>query len=707
MPTVDASGWTVAITHPETGRVRQPDVLDTQDAPTFNPGLNAQPRVRIPVRKDDAWLDPVYDDDPEMQVWRDGDPLPIDVLRDVEREPDRITLIGVGGVELEKRVEKYYDIERRHLAAEDLIANDTSYTPDVDEPVAAEFNDTIASLSTQSDFEEAIGTTATDPAKVDGDTITPVQSAFVREATDDFGGGATFVSGDDFVGGDAVNIDGNFQYVQFGFTLEYDIPPGSLSCAIRGRENAGSSSVTFEATVGGKNTFIAVSDTTFQWSQISFDEGLQAGSYTLRFEFFDSSGESNANADVDVIALYDDRFTYTFDNTLSEPGGHLTGPQLYPINTQVETQDFPSQFAVIGGQAQTVVSEGDSARTLQLSNDSGETYLPTDGSESNTNSIDVDFTADGSAIRARVGLERFGSRTGATPTTGYQARALQSLEISADLLRLYLLLDDDRDATIAEILTYLTAETRYLWVYQLNDAGDPIVTFTQPEQRVADEAPEVDEASIEKAGDVFERITVKGSPKQIDRERFTASASSAVSLEESAIIGGSEAVTDPDTGEQFIRGSDYVLNREPGEIELTAGTDMNDGEEYAISYRSEISGTYTSEDAGPNPRELVRQVSGVTTEQQAAQAAFVLVDDLGEPRYAGDIRIPRTVSDFDPSEAIPLEGFGIPDSELPLEVTSDPETTERGLRLRLGTRPTVEEALSTVRSQLDAVSKRT
>jgi len=244
-------------------------------------------------------------------------------------------------------------------------------------------------------------------------------------------------------------------------------------------------------------------------------------------------------------------------------------------------------------------------------------------------------------------------------------------------------------------------------VYQLNDAGDPIVTFTQPEQRVADEAPEVDEASIEKAGDVFERITVKGSPKQIDRERFTASASSAVSLEESAIIGGSEAVTDPDTGEQFIRGSDYVLNREPGEIELTAGTDMNDGEEYAISYRSEISGTFTSPDAGPNPRELVRQVSGVTTEQQAAQAAFVLVDDLGEPRYAGDIRIPRTVSDFDPSEAIPLEGFGIPDSELPLEVASDPETTERGLRLRLGTRPTVEEALSTVRSQLDAVSKRT
>ena len=705
MPTVDASGWTVAITHPETGRVRQPDVLDTQDAPTFNPGLNAQPRVRIAVRKDDAWLDPVYDDDPEMQVWRDGKRLPIDVLRDVEREPDRVVLVGRGGIELEKRVEKYYDTKRRHVAAEELIANETSYTPDVDDPVVEELNETLRSLSTTQDFEEALGTTATDPVEVANDTVTPVQTAFVREATDDFGGGASFVQSDDFVGGDAVNLDGSFQYVQFGFTLEYDIPKGSLYVAHRGRENAGSASVTLEATVGGQSTFTAVSDTEFGWVKRELDEGLSAGSYTVRFEVFDTSGQG-ANADVDMIVLYDDRFNYTFDNTLSEPGGHLSGPQLYPPITEVNTDGFPSQFAITGGQATVSVANDSTARTLQLSNDGGDTFLPNDGSEDSTTSVDVDFAEDGATLRARVGLGRFGTRTGTTPTTGFQAQALDTLDVSADLLRLYLLLDEDRDATIADILTFLTAETRYLWVHQLNDAGDPIVTFTQPEQRVADKAPDVDEARIEKAGDVFERVTVKGSPKQIDGEAFTAS-SSFVSLIESSIIGGSEAVTDPTTGEQFLRGSDYELDREAGAIRITPGSEMSDGEEYAISYRAEVAGTYTADDAGADPRELVRQVSGVTTEQEAAQAAFVLVDDLSEPRYAGDIRIPRTVRDFDPSEAIPLEGFGVPESELPLEVTSDPETAERGLRLRLGSRKTVEEALSTVRSQLEAVSKRT
>jgi len=98
MITPDPSGWTVAITHPDTGRVKTPDVLDLADAPTFIPGPNAQPELRLPVRKDTTWLTDAYDDDAEMRVWKDGQRLPIDVLRDVEQREGATILIGIGGV---------------------------------------------------------------------------------------------------------------------------------------------------------------------------------------------------------------------------------------------------------------------------------------------------------------------------------------------------------------------------------------------------------------------------------------------------------------------------------------------------------------------------------------------------------------------------------------------------------------------------------
>ena len=182
MITPDPAGWTVAITHPTSGRVRQPDVLDLQNSPVYNPGPNALPRVRIPVAKDDVWLSDAYDDDPAMGVWRDGERLPIEVLRNVEQREGATILIGVGGVELEGRVRAEYDDDRRHLAVRDLVETETAYGVSAPEPDT----ETLEDESQQDPDSEAefasVSSFGTDaPVTIDGGVVRGRRVAWTAE----------------------------------------------------------------------------------------------------------------------------------------------------------------------------------------------------------------------------------------------------------------------------------------------------------------------------------------------------------------------------------------------------------------------------------------------------------------------------------------------------------------------------------------------
>lgn len=716
----DASGWTVAVTHPDTGRVKTPAVLDTRSAPAFNPGPNAQPEVRIPVRKNDVWLDPVYDSDPQMDVWLDGERLPIDVLRDVERETDRVVLVGVGGVELEQRVRKYYDTVQRHVAAENLITNETSYAADVDTPQAASATVELADLSTQSELEDAVRVRPTTPLEVVNGQVDVLPSAHLPD-TGDFSNIDNGVLTSNFAGAtdrtviEFSNFTGGSGSVTWSINTEYALETGTdgfAAVAVRGRNEDTTNPLNVFPTVNGESFGAITFGTNFSWEievvgggGVSVADPLPAGPVDIGVAVNDINTDPADTLYIDRVVLFDNRFSYLFDNTL-DANDQLEGPQRFPDVADVVTNNFASQFAVVGGQVDVSVDTADPAARVQASNDSGQTYLPNDGTEQDTNSIDVDFADIGSALRARVGLGRYADGSTDTPTAGNAAQSLESITLTADIERLYLLLDEDRDESIADLLTYLTAETRYLWSYQLDANGDPKVVFTQPGQRVAESSPPLKEASVEKRGTTYPRVTVKGSPERVDGEQFTASETYA-DLRESDLIGGTEAVRDPDTGTQFDRGADYELDREAGRIRITAESAMTAGTTYEISYQSEVAGTYTVDDAPADPRELVRQISGVTTTQQAEQAAFALADELADPRYAADIVIPEDRVTFDPAEALPLTTLSLPDAATPLEVEGQPELTPRGLAARLGSRDTIEQSLSLVREQLSAVSRRT
>jgi len=647
-------------------------------------------------------------------VWLDGERLPIDVLRDIERETDRVALLGVGGVELEQRVRKYYDTVRRHVAAEDLITDETSYAADVDTPQAASATVDVATLDTQAELEDAVRIQPTTPLEVVNGQVDPLPSAYLPDTGDFTSNSGTLTT--DTAATDETAIEfATGGGASWSITTEYDIPVGTNSdayIAVRARAAGATNPLNVFATIDGDSVLGGAigTPTSYAWTLIDITDASQgdavaAGSHTIGVEINDPDTDPDDNVFIDRVVLYDNRYSYDFDNTL-DANNQLEGPQRFPDVADVITDDFASQFAVVGGDATVSVDTTDPAARVQLSNDSGATYRPDDGTEQDTNSVSASFPDIGSALRARVGLGRYADGSTDTPTTGNAAQSLESITLTADIERLYLLLDEDRDESIADLLTFLTADTRYLWSYQLDSNGDPKVVFTQPGQRVAARSPPLIEASVDKAGTTYPRVTVKGSPKRVDGEQFVAS-ETYVDLVESDLIGGTVAVVDPDTGTQFTRGTDYELDREAGAIRVTSESALSVGTTYEISYQSEVAGTYTVDDAPADPRELVRQISGVTTTQQAEQAAFALADELATPRYAADIVIPEDRVDFDPTEALPLESLSLPDAATPLEVESEPELTPRGLATRLGSRDTIEQSLRLVREQLSAVTRRT
>jgi hypothetical protein len=266
------------------------------------------------------------------------------------------------------------------------------------------------------------------------------------------------------------------------------------------------------------------------------------------------------------------------------------------------------------------------------------------------------------------------------------------------------LIEETFDADISSILTDMAEAAERSWAFVVDD-GALTVRFVENGQRVADFAPEFDSRTREKLGKTYESVTVKGSNEPVSQEPYTAS-TSFTSLARENILPGSETVVDPATGTNFARGDDYEINYQPGEIRATSSGSLTVGSDYEINYQYQPRGTFTQPDAPADPAELVDIVPGVTSERLGEQVAFVIANEVQTPRYAADVTIPDPDPRFDPTEALPPEVLGLPESASPLEVRGEPQLTEEGLQVRFGTRPAVEESIQRLSRQLGRVSDR-
>lgn len=182
MASIPGKGWHVEITHPSSGHVWSPDVVDAQRRPR----ANDQPRIEVTVRKDEAWLDSSLEG-ATMDVWKDGRPQPIDEVERVEVRQDRTILKGRGGIELDQRVRRDVTFDLVHKVADDIITNDTSYTSNVDTPSVTNISDkTLREPTTQSAVEDLFAQqiSDTDPLTINGSKIELQQSAFMQTTGD-------------------------------------------------------------------------------------------------------------------------------------------------------------------------------------------------------------------------------------------------------------------------------------------------------------------------------------------------------------------------------------------------------------------------------------------------------------------------------------------------------------------------------------------
>lgn len=711
---IASSGWSISITHPNSGRVIRPDAINP-DQVQYIPGPNTRPRVRMPVRRGPDWLDEGFDNNPEMTVHLDGEQRPIDELVDVEQQEGQTILIGEGASELRTTVQPEYEAKQRPAAATELVSNNTSYAVVDNTAAGSADTSTVQDPSGESELGNFITPGTDPPLQFTGGGLKPRQTAWTVEAEDyDSGNAGKFTSaeysGDSPTDGEgyAAEFGSDGDYAEWTFTTGYDISDGDFSIYVRENDtfDLGDTQADVELFFDGNSLGTFNRAVGLGWTDLvdsTSDPGaVSAGSHTIRLECVTSGSGSSWFAD--VIAPLDNRFSYTFDNTVTTygSGNALDGPEHYPDAADAVFDAHSSAFSIVGGEVTVDITDTSGAQALALSNDFGSSY---DITGSNTASLDGSFPDTGAAINLKATLSRYepSGAQNATPRLGYDAQRLDGYTLKADIEAESLLIDESYDNSLSSVLNQILG-SEYGWTVSIEN-GTTTFTVDEPGSTVADSDPEISEATVEKQVQTYKTVRIKGSNLPVSGETFTASASF-VNLNEDSIVTGSEAVYDS-SGTQFTRGVDYAMDYQGGQIKALSGGSLSTGTDYNIDYRHQIAASHTVPTATGDT--LTRTIPGVVSDRQAEQIAYVLAEvypGVATPRYEGRIVVPRLDVTFDPLEGLELADFDLPDVATPLSIRGEPEVTPLGLTLNLGSAPRLEESLSNIREQVSAVSDR-
>jgi len=708
MSVTQSQGWQLTLTHPNTGRTVSPDVLDN---PEFLPSINGLVEARIPVRRSQDLLE--WPDNTTVSLTLDGTDQPLDEVVDFEQQSDRTIVVAEGGSELDNRVRTEYRQENRNVAAEEIITNNTTYTATVDAPeFDIETDVDLQSGDTTQEFEDLTDIPSTKPVFISNGKVETNPTAITFEAEDAAISGSEIINGNIYSDGSAArDINQLGTIISETITLDYEIPAGEWKMAVRDDN---------EDTEGGSNQYYIKVDgnivnepvtgdpstTPISWQ--FFDTGndfaLSAGEHTIEVEVATTDSDQSI---FDLITLADFRYysESDFDNTdlSSVAYQHLDSPSVHPNNATVVFDDAITAFVITEATADIVIDDTSNEQSVSLSADRGASYT----TETNLTTVALSGI-ETPQVRLRVGLSNY-SPSGArsqTPRFGYESQSLDSFEVQGTVRSESLLIDQTFDDSVSSVLNQIAGD-EYIWSYRL-DNGTPTIAWTQPGQRTADSDPDIDASvSVSKSIKTWDAVTIKGSAQSASGEEFDGS-TSFVDLVRDNIVPGSEAVRDPNEGTQFVRSEDYEMQYLSGGIRIIASGDMSTGTTYEIDYRYEVEGQFP-EDYSGSGRELVETISGVVSDRQAQQLAYTILEidpGVADPSWSADVLLPRGDELFDPLEALSLEQLELPDEATPLEVREPPQQTPQGIALQLGSRRGLDEALSSLSTQLKSVSRR-
>ncbi|MUV50982.1 hypothetical protein [Haloarcula sp. CBA1122] len=693
---VPGRGWYLEVDHPG-GNIWRPDVVGE---PTPQPTINGLPRLSVPVRASDRYARGDFDGQP-MRAWFNGVRLPVDQV-DTPRATERGWILeGRGAVELDERVRMEVDSRPAHLVADDIIGQ-TPYTADVDAPPSAATETLVQSASTQSEWEQLLpDLPSTSPLQLNNGTLEVAQTSWLREAEEEtFFGGVR--SDSNASAGEMVAMSSTVHELEYSWTPQYDIPAGELGASIRLRAPSGSGPG-FEVTIDGNSVYL-----------------IPAGGYgSDRFTFLQTYGandapsvsagssvsvkiavtEENGNViEVDTLGLTDARFSYTFpDNVNSD--GYLPGPESHPQLLLQDTDDAVTSLSAEGARVNAAYDNVSTNQQLQVSNDQGGSYVPSNGSENNTETVDVTFDQASSTVRARFGLSRYGSGRQQSPANGYNAQSVSSYELYADLNEQPLVINQTFDDDISTVLNRI-APPGTVW-QAVRDGDSYRVIWTEAGQRTTDAEDDVSsweyERRVEQAVD---KVVIKGSVLRRRDERVTAQHDTAVPLDETELVHGRETVYDPGTSTEYVEGQDYSLNAQPGELVALSSGNISDGQEVAIDYGYRPVGE--SSTTVSDPHTIVRSITGLTTDRECTLVAKQLASELDTPVTEGTVTLSADRTDWSLVES---RAFAALPTAEQVDI-HDAQPSASGTDLRIGSRQPLEEIIEDIRNRVSQNAER-
>jgi len=706
MPKTQTRGWQLTLTHPTTGKTVSLDVLEN---PEFAPSLNSLVEARIPVRRSEDLLE--WPSGTTVDLTYNGDSQPVDELEDIEQEADRTIIVAEGGIELDERLKTEFREERRHVAAKNIIDEETPYTADVDTPdFERQDNVVLQSLSTEQEFEDEQNDATETPDVFDlsGDSIETFDSLYIVEAEDaSLEGANDVITGDIYSGGEAVTNSDLGEAMEFTFSADYIMREGDWGVFFRGTQASDDGQSTrVKIEVNGDLAFDNLTGPGVNepdWQIIQPDDILEqksiGGSVTVRVEV---DNVQDDDIIIDLFGFFDGRFDYDFEEVdlSTVDRQHLNGPETKPDAVDYVFNDAITPFVIEEATGTVDIDDTSNEQALALSSDRGGSFT----TESNTDTISIS-DVETPQVRLRATLSRWepdGPRD-QTPRLGYGSQTISSTEIETDLRLESLLIDEAFDDSIENVLNDIAGD-EYLWSYRI-DNGTPTVAWTQPGQRESSQDPDIEaNVRVSKNLKTWDAVTIKGSSQSVSGEVFSSS-TTFQELDEQNIVSGSEAVTDRNDDDTYRRGEDYEMRYNDGEVRRLSQGSMGTGS-FEIDYRYEVEGTFPEDYSGN--RELVETIPGVVSERQARQLAYIILEvdpAVSLPSFSADVLLPRSESVFDPLEALSLDRLGLPDDATPLEIREEPQQTPDGTALRLGARDPLA-SLSRLSNKLQKVSRR-
>ena len=713
-------GWLVELDHPD-GQTVRPQVLDRS---RLEPQLLDQPRARVAVPPDSGFDADAFEG-AELSVFVDGTRQPIDELEDVELAPDHDELVGVGATQLERRVRRDVRQAEAPTLVESLIQDETDYVADVDDPTG-EVDDgvLVGDADTAAEWETLLQTLAeTSPALIDDETdrLRVAQTCFTVEAEDADSGDwhestdsewdnpDDVPDTDDFSDGEGAFVESATHQLNYEFTTEHTIPAGEFWPSFRhyvpdGADDDGNPEFDIELISGPVTGEVAtvpqgglVQDGQFRW-QIdqtdSFDQDMPPGTYTVQFNI-DPSVTGVGEMYFDVVAPQDQRFSYTHDNELDEPAGHLDGPEFFPALVTVSTEPLPQFRTAVAGRVDVDAGTAGELAEIEFSaNNGGDWQTATDTDELDAS---IPEAEQGVIVRVRLGLGRSDDPgREATPLEGTVGHEALSVDIEADFSEAPLVINRLLEDDLASVLTDIAELTDSVWAAE-QDGDDTVISWTRPGDRQADASVDVGDYTVRKAGGRVLRCTVIGANARVREETLEGDVGEAVALAEANVIRGKEVVRSEDDGTHYREGVDYEIDAGAGELVALEGGDIDDGETLEIDYDHQVRASWEHPDyAGDERTSIVERIPAAASERTAEQAAKRIVDEASTPRWETDLVLPwDQLQDVSLVEALTLEG--VPGTaEVVYDVTRRPD----GLELRLGSRDRVSETVGRIQDQL-------